>query len=209
MADPKDADITAPTDAHPATLMTLPDELLLQILTDSIPQELTPSFGLPNDPIPLRHNFKISTMLVNKHIRSLAIAAWTANYTHDVRMVHIPHYVMYNRRHAIRHTNIRKLCLSVFCYKMDDSGAHPAVRDMAKYLDSFPQLREVCMAFDIYWTGSFDLAATRDGIVEVVRAWTKQEHGLGITRRALLGFVGGMRGLRGFASEGGSGGGHL
>ncbi|KAK4888792.1 hypothetical protein LTR27_012323 [Elasticomyces elasticus] len=164
MADPEDPDIAVTTDAHPATLMTLPDELLLQILTDSIPQELTTPFGLPTpEIIPLWNNFKISTMLVNKHLRSLAIAAWTANYTHDVRMVYIPHYVLYNRRHAIRHTNIRKLCLSVFCYKMHDSGAHPAVRDVAKYLDSFPQLREVYMTFDVFGTLRFSLAATRDG----------------------------------------------
>ncbi|KAK5746675.1 hypothetical protein LTR17_000691 [Elasticomyces elasticus] len=207
MADPKDPDIAVTTDANPATLLTLPDELLLQILTDSIPQELTPPFGLPNNEIPLRNNFKSSTMLVNKHLRSIAISAWTANYTHDVRMVYAPHYVLYRRRHAIRHTNIRKLCLSVFCYKMHDSGVHPAVRDIAEYLDGFPQLREVYMTFEVFATLGFSLAATRDGMVEVVRAWTKQEHGLGITRRAKLEFVGGMKDLRGFTSEGVSGGG--
>ncbi|KAK3633153.1 hypothetical protein LTR56_015929 [Elasticomyces elasticus] len=161
MADPKDPDIAVTTnDANPATLMTLPDELLLQILTDCIPQDLKTHFSLPNHDIPFRNNFKISTMLVNKHLRSLAIAAWTSSYTHDVRMVYIPHYVLYNRRHAIRHTNIRKLCLSVFCYRMDDSGAHPAVRDVAKYLDSFPQLRE-------RWDGG-----SGEGVDEV-GAWTR------------------------------------
>ncbi|KAK5708437.1 hypothetical protein LTR97_000978 [Elasticomyces elasticus] len=84
MADPKDPDITATTDAHPATLMTLPDELLLQILTDCIPQDLRTEFGFPNKNIALRNSFKPSTMLVNKRLRSIATEAWTANYTHNV-----------------------------------------------------------------------------------------------------------------------------
>ncbi|KAK5686914.1 hypothetical protein LTS10_001049 [Elasticomyces elasticus] len=192
MADPKQPDIAVTTDAPQATLMTLPDELLLQILKLCIPRKHRSPRDFLYSTYPGYNSFAYSTTLVSKHFRALATTAWTSNYTHNVWIVYMGDQARYNRRLALRHGNIRRLSVRVSADYLSESGVHPTVQDVVEYIGSFPELRELELEFECY-ENSYSLVATRFGLWEALVAWARQEHRLGWKRKARMRFSCEMR----------------
>ncbi|KAK3656540.1 hypothetical protein LTR56_002887 [Elasticomyces elasticus] len=189
----------------PTNLLDLPDELLLQILTECIPAELkmpdeliTPDCSPGSETAAAYSSWKSSTMTVNKRLREIATDAFNTHYTHNVLIQYIDDCTVYDRGLALHHKDIRKMHVRLFADYMFDSRVYPTVQDAVEYLDSFPRLCELHIQFEICET-QHSLVATKTGLWNAVVGWTRR--GGPTRRRAKVSFVV-LRGLRLWTSTG-------
>ncbi|KAK3633152.1 hypothetical protein LTR56_015928 [Elasticomyces elasticus] len=172
----------------PTNLLDLPDELLLQILTECIPAELkmpdeliTPDCSPGSETAAAYSSWTSSTMTVNKRLREIATDAFNTHYTHNVLIQYIGDRTRYDRGLALPYKDIRKMHVRLFADYMFDSGVHPIVQDAVEYLNSFPRLCELHIQFEICET-DHSLVATKIGLWNAVVGRTRR--GGAIRRRA-------------------------
>ncbi|KAK4888793.1 hypothetical protein LTR27_012324 [Elasticomyces elasticus] len=175
----------------PTNLLDLPDELLLQILTECIPAELkmpdeliTPDCSPGSETAAAYTSWKSSTMTVNKRLREIATDAFNTHYTHTVLIQYIGDRTKYDRGLALHHKDIRKMHMRLFADYMFDSKVHPTVQDAVEYLDSFPRLSELHIQFEICET-DHSLVGTKTGLWNAIVGWTRRG---GAKRRRAKGF---------------------
>ncbi|KAK5698709.1 hypothetical protein LTR97_006357 [Elasticomyces elasticus] len=124
-----------------ATLLSLPDELLLQIFHHCIPAELKFEQVVPGrSQRQIYHRFLLQAV-VNRRYHSVAMTSFFDTYVHDVEATYATWQdsVYYYRSIPLRHDRIKKLKFSIEAYSLDT--LRKAAADIEGYLETFPKLR--------------------------------------------------------------------
>ncbi|KAK5686932.1 hypothetical protein LTS10_001067 [Elasticomyces elasticus] len=174
------------TSSERASLMGLPDELLINIIRQAIPDQLAhlDRYETKSRRAKVAYHCHCRNTIVSRHFHHLASEVFFLDYTHDLQIMYSDSSngapcVCYCwdagalksvHRSSLR-CQIRKLRLDILAH---DHTYQYAVRDITGLLGSFPGLREVEVSFG---TNVGNIGYLKDDFLASIEAWGNAKGG--------------------------------